>query len=69
MILCTIVGKTKTKLSKIVANTKLRIWHDHFGLVGSNNDINVLDRSSLVINMLKGANNDLTFMVSDVLYH
>jgi hypothetical protein len=37
-----------------VADQSLWIWHAYFGMPGSNNDVNVLDRSPLVINMLWG---------------
>ena len=35
-----------------VADRDLHIWHVFFGLPGSNNDLNVLDRSPLIHNML-----------------
>ncbi|KAL3701160.1 hypothetical protein R1sor_019182 [Riccia sorocarpa] len=37
-----------------VADQSLRIWHAYFDLPGSNNDINVVDRSPLVHNLLTG---------------
>jgi hypothetical protein len=37
-----------------VASRDLRIWHAFFGTAGSQNDINVLNKSPLFIDMLKG---------------
>ena len=37
-----------------VASRDLRIWHDFFfGIAGSNNDINVLNKSSIFIDAIK----------------
>jgi hypothetical protein len=43
-----------TLILEAVASQDLRIWHAYFGLPGSNNDINVLNQSSLFIDQLKG---------------
>jgi hypothetical protein len=37
-----------------VASHDLWIWHAFFGVVGSNNDINVLNQSNLFMKELKG---------------
>ena len=37
-----------------VASRVLRIWHAFFGTAGSDNDINVLNKSPLFINAIKG---------------
>jgi hypothetical protein len=42
----------KSIILEAVADSSLYIWHVFFGLLGSNNDLNVLDRSLLVHNML-----------------
>jgi hypothetical protein len=47
-----------------VADQSLWIWHAFFGMPGSNNDVNVLDRSPLVIDMLRGPSEYLTFIVN-----
>ncbi|XP_074347229.1 uncharacterized protein LOC141686067 [Apium graveolens] len=44
----------QTILLEAVASSDLWIWHAFFGVVGSNNDINVLDRSSVIDEVLEG---------------
>jgi hypothetical protein len=51
-----------------IADQSLWIWHAFFGLPGSNNDINVLDRSPLVANLLGGEGSDMTFEVNGHVY-
>jgi hypothetical protein len=46
--------KEPTIILEAVASTDLWIWHAFFGLPGSNNDINVLNRSSLFDRIAKG---------------
>jgi hypothetical protein len=43
-----------TLILEAVASQDLWIWHAFFGLAGSNNDINVLNQSTLFIEQLKG---------------
>ncbi|XP_022888997.1 uncharacterized protein LOC111404419 [Olea europaea var. sylvestris] len=43
-----------TIILETVANYDLWIWHAYFGLPGSNNDINVLERSHLFANLAQG---------------
>lgn len=43
-----------TMIMEAVATKDLWIWHSFVGLPGSNNDINVVDRSPLLVNWLKG---------------
>ena len=43
-----------TMILEAVASQDLRIWHAYFGVAGSNNDINVLNKSPLFIRELKG---------------
>lgn len=40
------------------------MWHVFFGLAGSNNDLNLLDRSLLVYNMLTRLACDMTFTIN-----
>ena len=43
-----------TMILEAVACQDLRIWHAYFGVAGSNNDINVLNKSHLFVKELKG---------------
>ncbi|KAK2638122.1 hypothetical protein Ddye_025917 [Dipteronia dyeriana] len=45
---------TPTIILEAVAYYDLWIWHAHFGLSGSNNDINVLEASHLFSNLAEG---------------
>jgi hypothetical protein len=46
---------------EVIINKCLWFWHVHFDLLCGNNDLNVLNRSQLVFNLLRGANVDLEF--------
>ncbi|TVU27013.1 hypothetical protein EJB05_29591, partial [Eragrostis curvula] len=46
--------KVSTVMLEAVASHDLWIWHAFFGVAGSNNDINVLNRSSLFTEVLQG---------------
>jgi hypothetical protein len=52
-----------------VANQSLHIWHIYFGLPGSNNDLNVLDRSPLIHDLLSGAACNMIFEVNGQVYN
>jgi hypothetical protein len=52
-----------------VADQSLWIWYAFFGMPGGNNDINVLDRSPLISNFLRGEGNDMQFIVNGNLYN
>src|SRR5450759_2948127 len=43
-----------TIVLEAIATKNLWIWHAFIGILGSNNDINVVDRSPLIVNLLKG---------------
>jgi hypothetical protein len=43
-----------TMILEAVASRDLRIWHAFFGTAGSQNDINVLNKSTLFIDVLRG---------------
>jgi hypothetical protein len=60
--------KKRSIVLEAVADQSLWIWHAYFGMPGSNNDVNVLDRSPLVTNMLRGPSDDLTFTVNGKQY-
>jgi hypothetical protein len=51
-----------------IANRDLHSWHIFSGLPGSNNDLNVLDRSSLIHNMLTSEARDMSFQVNESNY-
>ena len=52
-----------------IADQSFHIWHVFFGLLGSNNNINVLDRSPLVHNMLISEATNMAFMVNGCEYN
>jgi hypothetical protein len=58
----------KSIILEAVVDYRGWIWHCYFGLPGSNNDLNVLDRSPLVHDMFRGAGMDLNFIVNEVTY-
>jgi hypothetical protein len=43
-----------TMILEAVASQDLRIWHFFFGVAGAQNDINVLNKSPLFIEAIKG---------------
>ena len=47
-----------------IADQSLWIWHANFGVPGANNDINVLQRSPLVANYLRGESQGMSFEVN-----
>jgi hypothetical protein len=47
-----------------IADQSLWIWHVFFGLPSGNNDINVLDRSPMLSDLLQGPGNGMTFQVN-----
>lgn len=49
---------------EVVASHDLWIWHAFFGVAGSNNDINVLNQSTLFTEVLQGRAPDVEFMVN-----
>lgn len=51
-----------------IATQNLWIWHAYIGIPGSNNDINIIDRSPLMVNMMKGVGPSATFHVNRNIY-
>ncbi|CAM6084263.1 unnamed protein product [Calypogeia fissa] len=47
-----------------IATQNLWIWHAYVGVPGSNNDINVVDRSPLLVDLLNGVMPDMFFHVN-----
>ncbi|CAM6089268.1 unnamed protein product [Calypogeia fissa] len=52
-----------------IATKNLWIWHAFIGIPGSNNDINVVDRSPLLVNLLNGVMPDVNFEVNGRIYN
>jgi hypothetical protein len=59
----------RSLILEAIADQSLWIWHAFSGLPGGNNDINVLDRSPLLSNLLQGAGHDMTFEVNGHVYN
>jgi hypothetical protein len=51
-----------------VATKDLRIWHAFFGIAGSNNDINVLNKSPLFIQKMRGEAPRVQYVVNGKQY-
>ncbi|XP_074288124.1 uncharacterized protein LOC141613289 [Silene latifolia] len=58
-----------TIILEAVASYDLWIWHAYFGVAGSNNDINVLDRSPVFNQFLEGQNPYVQFSVNGTSYN
>jgi hypothetical protein len=57
-----------TIMLEAVASTDTWIWHQFFGVAGSNNDINVLDRSPIWDDIIEGREPDSSFELRGVTY-
>ncbi|KAI5016737.1 hypothetical protein ZWY2020_006588 [Hordeum vulgare] len=57
-----------TLILEAVASQDLWIWHAFFGVAGSNNDINVLNQSTLFIEQLKGQAPRVNYSVNEKEY-
>ncbi|KAK2645132.1 hypothetical protein Ddye_020327 [Dipteronia dyeriana] len=55
--------RVHTLILKVVASKNLWIWHAFFGMVGTNNDIIVLDRSPLFDDLINGVAPPCNFVV------
>jgi len=53
----------KSIILEAVINQRSWIWHEYFKLPRCNNDLNVLDRSLLIWDLLEGVGVDLNFKV------
>ena len=60
--------KNRSIILEVIADQSLWIWHAFFGSPGGNNDINVLDNSPFLLNMLRGASHDISFEVNRHVY-
>nr|XP_020187407.1 putative nuclease HARBI1 [Aegilops tauschii subsp. strangulata] len=62
-------GKDATIILEAVADYEIWIWHAYFGMPGSCNDINVLDRSPLFANLANGEAPPMTFEANGRTYN
>jgi hypothetical protein len=58
-----------TVMLEVVASYDLWIWHAFFGVAGSNNDINVLNRSPLFTEVVQGRAPEVQFTVNNNEYN
>lgn len=56
--------ESMTIMFKAFASYDLWIQHDFLGVAGSNNNVNVLNQSSLFIGVLKGEAPNVNFMIN-----
>lgn len=61
-------GKHPSMILEAVASHDLWIWHAYFGMPGSNNDINVLQRSPVFSSYLRGQSAPVNFLVNGRTY-
>ena len=57
--------KVPTIMPEAITSQDLWIWHAFFGVAGSNNDINVLNRSPFFDNVLQGYAPHVQFVVNE----
>ncbi|XP_074351967.1 uncharacterized protein LOC141691122 [Apium graveolens] len=53
-----------TIILEVIALSHLWIWHAFFGVAGSNNDINVLDRSPIFDDVLQGRAPEVNYTIN-----
>ena len=61
--------KYPSVMLEAVASHDLWIWHAFFGVAGSNNDINVLNRSPLFTEVLQGRAPKVHFTINGTEYN
>ena len=61
--------KYPSVMLEVVASHDLWIWHAFFGVAGSNNDINVLNRSPLFTEVLQGRALEVHFTINGTKYN
>ncbi|KAL1338400.1 hypothetical protein AAHE18_10G208300 [Arachis hypogaea] len=57
-----------TIVLEVVVSSDLWIWHAFFGVSGSNNDINVLDRSPMFDDILNDRVSEVNYTINDGIY-
>jgi hypothetical protein len=62
------VGKSPMMILEVVATHNLWIWHAYFGMSGSCNDINVLQRSPVFSPYLRQQTPNVSFIVNGNTY-
>lgn len=65
---CRVDHEKPTIMLEVVASHDLWIWHAFFGVVGSNNDIYVLNQSNVFASVLEGKSPTVQFMVNTTQY-
>ena len=60
--------KTPTMILELVASRDLHIWHAFFSITGFYNDINVLNKSPLFIDAIKGEAPRVNYNVNGMQY-
>ncbi|XP_047965769.1 uncharacterized protein LOC125210247 [Salvia hispanica] len=62
-------GNHPTMILEAVADHRLWIWHAYFGVTGSNNDINVLNSSTLFADQCRGCGPAIEFTANGRRHH
>jgi hypothetical protein len=57
-------NKERSLILEAIIDQTLWIWHSFFGMLGSNNNINILDRSLIANDMIRGLFHDLSFIMN-----
>ncbi|XP_058748643.1 uncharacterized protein LOC131621623 [Vicia villosa] len=58
-----------TIMLEAVASQDLWIWHDFFGIAGSNNDVNVLNQSNVFNDILEGHAPNVQYTINETSYN
>ncbi|XP_047942805.1 uncharacterized protein LOC125189585 [Salvia hispanica] len=61
-------SKHPSMILEVVADYRLRIWHAYFGVLSSNNDINVLQSLPLFNDECRGEGQEISFVANDTQY-
>ncbi|ETN24251.1 hypothetical protein PPTG_20770 [Phytophthora nicotianae INRA-310] len=61
--------KCSTVILEAVASKSLWIWHAFYGMPGANNDLNVLERSPLLNDLVNGVAPKISFTVNGATYN
>jgi hypothetical protein len=61
--------KHHTIIIETVASHDRWIWHAFFGVAGSNHDIDVLNQSSLFVDVIRGRTPEVSFTINGREYH
>jgi hypothetical protein len=61
--------KHHTIILEVVASHDRWIWYDYFGVTDSNNDINMLNQSTLFVDVIRGHTPKMSFTVNSREHH